>query len=466
MESQTTLAELQGVTELGSHVYLRVVSDKYDITKLVAFLTRLHIPNADPCSLYELMTIITGKGLMIADSKSEGLVHFLRGSSSWAEKGHDTLMLDIHRYERHLAKLETTGVSSVIATVELTPSDILDTGCSMSSSYDGTITRTRSYDGEVSWSTESAKAELHSRYVYEDTAVFDSKASIQIYRPAVVFKFEESEFNDLSEISGLIERELSWICVALSLCYRKRVTWYNLSFQVVLHDGTVLAGISPLVRRRISGNPNSRKVNELINHFYLVNGGFEDLLHKLRGASLAECIVRSIRFLAASTDDNSVEMNYLLVIAALECFCNGYVSQPGKQMIIPSGPAKKICNALSQTIQELRDDENLRVWLDIAKSKLPELRRPTTFSMIQCCCKELNVMFSDLWNEDKPGDGIRLALKNRNHLVHQANSTNPRELYPDTVRLRILAERLILSYIGWEHSKLSSWHAEELLRAS
>jgi hypothetical protein len=72
-------------------------------------------------------------------------------------------------------------------------------------------------------------------------------------------------------------------------------------------------------------------------------------------------------------------------------------------------------------------------------------------------------MFNDLWNEDGPGDGIKLALKNRNHLVHNANSENPRELYPDTVRLRILAERLILSFIEWDLGKLSLWHAEELL---
>jgi hypothetical protein len=86
--------------------------------------------------------------------------------------------------------------------------------------------------------------------------------------------------------------------------------------------------------------------------------------------------------------------------------------------------------------------------------------------MIQCCCQELRVKFNDLWNVEEPSDGIKLALKNRNHLVHQANSASPRELYPDTVRLRILAERLILSFIGWDLEKLSSWHAEELLRIS
>ena len=464
MESQTTLAELQGVTELGSHVYLRVLSDKYDINNLSAFLTRLHVPNEKLCSLHELIAVIIERGLMIADSKCEGLFHLLHGASSWEERGHDTVMLRVHRYERHLAKLDIPYVSRITATVELTPSDILDSDSSMSSSYDGTITRARSYDGDVSWCTDSAKVQLHSRYVYEDSSVFDSKATIQIYRPAVVFWFEGPELSDLSEVSGLVERELTWVCVALSLCYRKRVTWYKLTFQVVLQDGTVLAGLSPLVRRRISEKPNLRKVHELISHFNLVNGGFEALLNQLRESSLADCIVRSIRFLSASTDDNSVEMNYLLVIAALECFCNGYLSQPGKRMLIPAGPAKRICKALSKTINELRNDESLGEWLDIVKSKLPELSRPTTFSMIQSCCEELDVMFNDLWNEEKSGDGIKLALKNRNHLVHQANSAYPRELYPDTVRLRILAERLILSFIGWDLSKLSSWHAEELLR--
>ncbi len=373
-------------------------------------------------------------------------------------------MLNVHRYERHIASLDMPSVSKILATVELSPSDILNSGLSLSRSYDGTITATRSYVGDVAWITDSVKAELHSRYVYEDSAVFDSKATVQIYRPAVVFRFEGSECNDLSEISGFVERELTWLCIALSLCYRKRVTWYKLSIQVVLKDGNVLAGLSPLVRRRLSRKPNSNKVQELINHFSLVNGGFEDLLQKLRKASLAECIVRSIRFLSASTDDNSVEINYLLVIAALECFCNGYVFQPGKRMMIPSGPATKISNALSRTIMELRNDESLAEWLDIVKAKLPELRRSTTFAMIQFCCEDLDVVFNDLWIEERSGEGLKLALKNRNHLVHQANSDNPRELYPDTVRLRILVERLILSCIAWDRSKLSPWHAEELLR--
>lgn len=233
---------------------------------------------------------------------------------------------------------------------------------------------------------------------------------------------------------------------------------------MVLQDGTVLAGLSFLVRRRISKKSNLGNVNELIHHSNLVNGGFENLLNQLGESSLADCIVRSVRFLTASTDDNSVEMNYLLVIAALECFCNGFISQPDNRILIPARPAKRISKALSKTINELCDDESLSEWLDIVKSKLPELSRPTTFSMIQYCCEELDVMFNDLWNEERSGDGIKLALKNRNHLVHQANSTNPRELYPDMVRLRILAERLILSFIGWDIGNLSSWHAEELLR--
>ena len=464
MESQTTLAELQGETELGSHVYLRVLSDKYDIAKLNAFLTRLHVPNTNPCSLHQLEAVIRERGLTIRDSKCERLSHLLQGVSSWEEVGHDTVKIRIHRYERHLAKLDIPNVFRIIATVELTPSDILKSDSSMSSSYDGTITRAPNYEGDVTWRTESAEAQLHSRYVYEDSAVFDSKATIQIYRPAVVFQFEESEINDLSEVSRIVERELTWVCVALSLCYRKRVTWYKLSFQVVQENGTPLVGLSPLVRRRISEKPNTGKVNELINHFNLVNGGFEELLNQLRESCLSDCIVRSIRFLSASTDNNYVEMNYLLVIAALECFCNGYLSQSGKQMEIPSKFAKKIKNALSKTINELRNDEIPAEWLDIAKSKLPELKRPTTFSSIQCCCQELRVTFGDLWNVREPSDGLKLALKNRNHLVHQANSASPRELYPDTVRLRILAERLILSFIGWDLDKLSIWHAEELLR--
>ena len=466
MESQTTLAELQGETNLGAHVYLRVLSDKYDITKLNAFLTRLHIPNGYLCSLHELIAVIRERGLMIRDSKCEGLFHLLQGASSWEETGHDTVKIRVHRYERHLAKLDIPNVSRIIATVELTPSDILESNSSMSSSYDGTITRARNYEGDLTWCTDSANIELHSRYVYEDSAVFDSKATIQIYRPAVVFRFEGSEINDLSEATGFVERELTWVCIALSLCYRKRVTWYKLSLDVVLHDGTVPVGLSPLVRRRISQKPNTDKVHELINHFNLVNGGFEILLNQLRESCLSNCIVRSIRFLSASTDDNSVEMNYLLVIAALECFCNGYISQPGKRMKIPAGPAQKISKALSASINDLRQDTSLAEWLDIAKSKLPELNRPTTFSMIQYCCKELDVMFNDLWNEDGPGDGIKLALRNRNHLVHNANSANPRELYPDTVRLRILAERLILSFIEWDPGKLSLWHAEELLHVN
>ena len=464
METQTTLAELQGITELGSHVCLRVLSDKFDPTKLTAFLTRLHVSNSNLCSLHELVAVIRQRGLVISDSSCDGLRHFLQGASSWEEKGQDVMMLKIYRYERHMDMLNIPSVSMIIATVELTPSDILDTGSSMKTSYDGTIAKTRCYDGSVSWSIDSAEAELHSRYVYEDSTVFDAKATTQIYRPAVVFRFEGPGHNDLNEIRALVESELKWVCIGLSLCYRKRVTWYELSFQVVLQDGTVLAGLPPLVRRRLSEQPNSRKVNELINHFYLVHGGFKDLLCKLKESVLADCIVRSIRFLSASTDVNSVEMNYLLVIAALECFCDGFISQPDKRIVVPSGPARKIRKALSKAIEELRNDESLADWLDIVISKLSELRRPTTFSMIQYCCHELEVKINDLWNEESPGHGLKLALQNRNHLVHQANSVNPRELYPDTVRLRILAERLILSFIGWESSKLSSWHAEELLR--
>ncbi len=267
MENQTTLAEVQGVTELGSHVYLRVISDKYDTTKLIACLTRLHVSNSNLCSLYDLVSVVRERGLLISDSRCEELKHYLQGASSWEENGQDSIMLNVHRYERHIASLDMPSVSKILATVELSPSDILNSGLSLSRSYDGTITATRSYVGDVAWITDSVKAELHSRYVYEDSAVFDSKATVQIYRPAVVFRFEGSECNDLSEISGFVERELTWLCIALSLCYRKRVTWYKLSIQVVLKDGNVLAGLSPLVRRRLSRKPNSNKVQELINHF-------------------------------------------------------------------------------------------------------------------------------------------------------------------------------------------------------
>lgn len=372
--------------------------------------------------------------------------------------------LEIGSYEYAFSEIPVNNPENIYVTVELTPSGILNKWGSRECHFDGNIKCENGYPEEIEWDLDIGKGKAFTRYTYEKHNIFDKKATLQIERPSLTFEINIDSNLSTSKIKDAVVREARDFSLILSLCYRKLVNWYEINFLITPKDGN-LGIASPIIRKKVYTKTYPDHEDELINHKDLINGGLPTLVDNLRTSPLIESLRRSITFLASSQSNQTIEINFFLSIISLESFCDGFIELSHENVKIPSGKWKQIEKTLRDSLKSLSDQQEMSIYIESVKKKLPELKGITTLDKILHCCKTLGVNTNDLWQKDGLEAGLSKALNMRNHLFHRAYYEDPYFLYANYVRIQVLTERLILKHLMWPDEKIWKWYDQKIRRA-
>ena len=442
-------------------VLLQIFHDKYDPQDLSADLT---LVSKDKVIEGSFRNCLSGDeyGTLKIRGNDDNPEIVLKGINGWSHRG-KSAKLNIEGYEYGISDDAIINAEDIFASVELTPSGILNKWGTIERHYDGSVKHKDGYPENVEWKFRLGKGKAFSRYTYEDHTVYDNRATIQIERPALHFTINKAEKSLTTKvIKETIEKEARDICYILSLCYRKLVRWYELEITIIYRKKTNNIPRYSGVRRKVYREKYPDRMDELINHRTLINGGLEDLLASFRNSYQVDALQRCITFLASSMATHTVEINYFFAIIALEAFCDAFVENNTKSIKMPSAKWKKIEKALRKALKELSADKGLLPFVNSATAKLPELRGIATSKKIAFCCDKLKVKVDDLWKKDGFKIGLKKALSLRNQLFHRAYFEDPFLLYSNRLRLQIVAERLLLKHLNWPDEKIWRWHDQEL----
>lgn len=281
-----------------------------------------------------------------------------------------------------------------------------------------------------------------------------------------LYSFEINTNSNVSshDIKKVVLDEVRDFSIILSLCYRKTVSWYEIDISIIPKDRS-LGVVSPLIRRKVYSKTYPDHGDDLINHRDLINGGLPNLVNNFRSSAIIESLRRSITFLTSSQSNQTIEIKFFQSIISLESFCDGFIENDHENVRIPSGKWKKIEKAFRDSLKSLSDQQEMSIYVERVKKKLPELKGVTTADKVLHCCKKLHVPTNDLWEKDGLESGLGKALDMRNHLFHRAFCEDPYFLYANFVRIQVLTERLILKHLEWPDEKIWRWYDQEMRRA-
>lgn len=456
------IIEIRGLISEDTPVLLKIEHDKYDPEKISC---EVHLLSDDKKHYNSFRNNISGDefGDLIIKSVEEDRFEIILngiGGYSLTEKKAD---LNIYGYEYAISDRPIDNPKHIYLDVELNPSGILRKWESRTFKYDGSIELRGGYSEDIEWDVSIGKGKAFVRYTYEDYNIFDNKANVQIERPTLFYDIDISKNLSSKNIRDFIQDEARDICLILSLCSRKTVSWYEMHFTLISDDKDTHV-IQPIVRRKIYHRTYPDYEDELINHRDLINDGFHKLVCALRNSPLKESLRRSISFLSSSESDNTIELQYFLCVISLESLCDGFIENSYKEIKIPTSKWKKVEKILRRSLVDLSEEPEYSSVIEIVKKKLPELKGITTSDKIIYCCKKLNARSDDLWVQEAFEEGLSKALEMRNHLFHRAFCDEPFELYRNLVRLQILTERLLLKALDWPDDKIWRWYDQKLIR--
>lgn len=462
MQIDKRIIESRGVISEDTPVLLKIEHDKYDPEKISC---EVHLLSEEKKHYVTFRNHISGDEFGNLIIKAVGEDHFeiiLNGTGSYSLSGKKAA-LNIHGYEYAISDSPIKNPKHIYLDVELTPSGILGKWGHRTLNYNGSIEIKDADSEDIEWELPVGKGKAFVRYNYEDHSVFDNKAIVQIERPVLFYDIDVSQNLSTKSIKDLIQEEIRDICLILSLCYRKTVSWYELSFTLFSDDKDTYIP-QPIIRRKVYHKTYPEYEDELINHRDLINDGLSNLVCALRNSPLNESLRRSIIFLSSSESDNTIEVKYFLCVISLESFCDGYIENSSEEIKIPSNKWKKIEKILRRSLDDLSKEPGYSSAVETVKNKFPELKSITTFDKIIYCCEKLNLNTDDLWVRETFEQGLSRSLQMRNHLFHRAYCDEPFELYKNCIRLQILTERLLLRTLDWPDEKIWRWYDQKLRR--
>lgn len=463
MKNEMNKFEYRGFVSGNIPVFLKIEHEKYNpekiSTELVLLGSDIEFGGAFRACLHGDEY---GK-LEIRGEKDTDPAVTIRNINGWRHQGNNA-SLYIGSYEYAISEIPIDNPENIYVTVELTPSGILSKWGSRTLHFDGSIECKNSYPEEIEWDLDIGKGKAFTRYTYEEHSVFDNKATIQIERPSLTFEINTDSNLSTSEIKNAVLEEARDFSLILSLCYRKLVSWYEMTFSIIPQDRN-LGVVSPIIRKKVYTKSYPDHEDELINHRDLINDGLPTLVKNFRNSPIIDALRRSITFLVSSQSNQTIEIIFFQSIISLESFCDGFIDLNQEDVRIPSGKWKKIEKTLRESLKSLCDQHDMSIHIEKVKKKLPELKGITTLDKILHCCKALDVNTNDLWQKNGLEDGLSKALSMRNHLFHRAYCEDPYFLYANFVRIQVLTERLILKHLKWPDEKIWRWYDQKMRRA-
>jgi hypothetical protein len=441
----------------------------WDTDEASSFVCTIEYAKYDPTSLSVRL-------LLLGDE--DRLVHSRRGLENWAFN-----YLHLHSDRPEMPSVDILGIrgprlgfweaeidagaveigitDTPLATgttcwsvVQLTPSGILSPWRTQTCLPTGEIQRSGGLGGAVQIATPLGTLSAEEQSAYYDSHEYGDEVTHVVERAIIRGEINVSARRGLREIHESLISQIDDICLILSLCYRQRVRYYEISYSV--HD-EIKGGQfrEPTLRLKQDACVQKRQIDELVHYRDLVDGGLDSLIRAFQNIRDPAALRRSIVFLSASFEAESVESCYFFAYSALESVVSTVDSSP--RLLLSESQWKKTQGFLKQQLDRFVEERGISDVVEM-KAKLMELRRTPAARHIEKICRDLGVKTDDLWPRHGFTAGVKLATNLRNDLFHSALCTDDRQLHAHLTRLRVLAERIILKILGWPDDKLWAHH--------
>lgn len=349
--------------------------------------------------------------------------------------------------------LEVESTYSVI--VELQPGGLVSFPEIQNMSYTGEIQHKQVEAGHVSFTSSSGELEVAKRYGSYSTMELGDKVTHRVRRCGATGSLTVPKGTSLFDLNESLRSEIDQVCVALSLAYRQPVDYYEIQY----YENCPESGRqrrSPFLRRRLRDHKQARSGDELINARALSDGGLQLLVDAIYSARESDSLVRAIGFLAAS-NEASLETAYFMAFAAMETIVDACLEKE-ELTVLGSSQWKKAAHGLRTAI----DSMELGPPGEVVKNKLPELRRRSLSDRMKLACNRLKPKLDDLWPSDGLEVGFKRAARIRNGLFHASETNEAPDMATDLLRVRTLAERLLLRELGWSDEGIWVWYDQDL----
>jgi len=436
-------------------ILLEIESSRYDAKNIKFDMILLVDDREYEEDVNEVLIKSMKKELIIYKNSSDFIVSTDQ-LVSWEWEGL-RVKLNILSYQCGISDKLLSDKHKIIVTVELVPGHILSKTLSRIGHLNGNVEHTLFYTDNIEWSIDYGKAIATVHYEIEDDRIYQNEAMIQICRPRLqFFDIQSSGKTTSAQLKETIIKEVEDVCLMLSLCYRRFVEWYEIRF--IIYDDENSSNQIPYpvrVHKKMFDRIYPDKSNILIFHQELRGDNFNNLIKSYRNSEYKNAIRQAIVYIVASYSKNDIETDFTIAYTALESLCENLFKSDKVTEYLSSSKFQKLEKELKRLLKEFGEKESLNgEIIEKIKKKLPELKRISADDKIIHCCNRLDIKNSDLWKKEGFESGIRSTIKLRNLLLHQAVCSDYNELILNTIRVRILTERLILRLLNWPDDKL------------
>ncbi|OGU21983.1 MAG: hypothetical protein A2580_12605 [Hydrogenophilales bacterium RIFOXYD1_FULL_62_11] len=353
---------------------------------------------------------------------------------------------ELHSHSRQL---------SVI--IQLQPSGILSLPTIHEHHYDGHTSVEPVEEGLIPLRLGKAQLEAGLTYEYGSSEADGNEITNRVQRATFMGRLEVEPTESLFDVHEHLKKALSDACIALSLCYRQTVDYYQIEYMDNDAQGKRMVHRRRwnLVKRRASGD-------ELIHARALRKGGLQRLVDGIRGFPRSEELRQAIKFLAASYTAE-LETAYFMAFSAMEAILACCLEE-GEVLALTAGRWKKFEREIRKRIEELipltnDSDQEIR---DKLCEKVPELKRTTLVRRVSVACERYKPKTSDLWVDIPFEEGIEKAARARNGLFHVAGAGVDVMIGLDLIRVRTFTERLLLKLLSWPDEEVWVWYDQNL----
>lgn len=349
--------------------------------------------------------------------------------------------------------------TEVAFAVSLQPSGILALPSSRLQMANGAVALTQEIDAKIEIETDLGPIRAVASFEYAQDTEHGNRISKQIARAVLNGKLVLANGDSFEEQHERLLDDIELACRVLSLCYRQGVGAYEVAY--FSRDAASNTYKRRVYRRRWKSSKSRHPGPELVGSLQLTDGGLNRLFHALKDHPYSNALQRAVDFTSASYGAY-VETSFFMSFSALETAINVALGELADN-VVTRGEWKRVEEALKGALDQLAVAGTITSeQAQQLRNKLPEIRRPPVITRAQAAISKLGVHVDDLWPESGLGEGLANAAKLRNGLFHAADTDKPFELASDLLRIRILAERIILACLGWPKSEIWPWHAEAL----
>jgi hypothetical protein len=291
------------------------------------------------------------------------------------------------------------------------------------SSYLGEIKRGRKPDDGISLKSDLGNICIGNYYELKEAHVGIEYADVQIEMTQLIVS---NKFNNqiiVEESIDHIENEIEDILTLLTFINRRSIEWYEIELRY-RETGKAPRSLVSVKRRKIR-SINDSNPDPLFSQNELKKGLLSKLVEAYKHSPLRIIIERSIIFLTASYERETIESQLQAVYSAIEAIANP-LSKKNKMYYSP----KKNLNEKKRTSPISKRIFNL---ISIYKINCWDFGDPTKIDLMS--------MIDDMF-------------KRRNKMMHTGTIGDMKLLYADLIRLRALCERVILAELGFNDDDL------------